>query len=99
MKFRRKRKRYVEEDENVFDGLTTTPTQSATQSAVVPTQNQYNQDENEVNDEEMEYILQLVKQHRDNAVKDAQAQDAMRQNQANKIVTDIENFLKQNKQR
>ncbi len=61
----------------------------------MPTMN--NQDNSSADDSMMDYILQQIKQNRDKQKQEDQNVFAYRQQQADKIVKDIEDYIKQNK--
>ena len=86
-----------DEEEDAESIVTNVP--SATTPATTPilgNQNQQNTG-NDDSDPMIEYILQQIKQNRDKQKQEDQTAFAYRQQQADKIVADIENYIKQNK--
>lgn len=88
-----------EEDAEEMTPGTATPTGVNTQNpqqaqgivAVAPEEK-----EEERPDPLVDQVIKLVQQYKDKQVSDAQMDYAYRQNQANKIVSDIEEFIKNN---
>lgn len=90
----------VGEDKVEEDDETSLNTQTPTgNNGTVPvTPNQTTETDNKDDSDPMiEYILQQVQKNKDKQIKDAQADYAYRQNQAQQIVKDIEEYIKQNK--
>lgn len=90
----------VGEDKVEEDDETSLNTQTPTgDNGTVPvTTNQTTETDNEDESDPMiEYILQQIQQNKDKQIQDAQADYAYRQQQAQKIVNDIEEYIKQNK--
>lgn len=69
----------------------------STTSVILNQTTNNNQDNNQDNDAMMTYILQQIKQNRDKQKQEDQSVFAYRQQQADKIVNDIEEYIKQNK--
>lgn len=65
--------------------------------SATPTEINDEKKDNELDNATLEYILQEIKKNKDKQVQDAQADFAYRQQQAQQIVTNIENYLKNNK--
>jgi hypothetical protein len=86
-----------EEDAEEMTPGTTTPTGTATNTqppaGTVPTAPE---EKDEEPDPLVDQVIKLVQQYKDKQVSDAQMDYAYRQNQANKIVSDIEEFIKNN---
>lgn len=95
----RKRKRIKEEDvETTIPSATPT---SNNGTNVVPAANpvavpNLNEDEKDKPDPMIEFILQQMQKNKDKQIQDAQMDYAYRQQQANKIVADIEDYIKKN---
>jgi hypothetical protein len=90
----------VGEDKVEEDDETSLNTQTPTgNNGTVPaTTNQTTETDNEDESDPMiEYILQQIQQNKDKQIQDAQFDYAYRQQQAEKIVNDIEEYIKQNK--
>lgn len=89
----------VEEDaESIIPNATSSSNNSTSSTTpVILNQTTNNQDNNQDNDAMMTYILQQIKQNRDKQKQEDQSVFAYRQQQADKIVNDIEEYIKQNK--
>ena len=85
-----------EEDAEEMTPGTATPTGSNTPTppAAIPASPE-DKEENEP-DPLVDQVIKLVQQYKDKQVSDAQMDYAYRQDQANKIVSDIEEFIKNN---
>lgn len=98
----RKRKRIKEEDAETMipsvtptgnNGTNSTSTVSTTNPIVAPNPSEDNKDKP---DPMIEFILQQMQKNKDKQIQDAQMDYAYRQQQANKIVADIEDYIKKN---
>lgn len=79
-----------DKEEDAESVVTTTP-------SITPTDSTEQNKDDEFDNATLEYILQQIKKNKDKQVQDAQADFAYRQQQAQQIVTDIEDYLKNNK--
>ena len=80
------------EEVNLNQNETSTPNSAST----LPLNSTNSDDEEEQQDPLVDQVIKLVQQYKDKQVSDAQQEYAYRQNQANKIVDDIEKFIKDN---
>lgn len=83
-----------EDDETSLNTQTPTGNNGTVPATINQTAETDNKDEP---DPMIEYILQQIQQNKDKQIQDAQADYAYRQQQAQKIVNDIEEYIKQNK--
>lgn len=88
----------VEEDaESIIPTMTSSSNNSTTSTAPIINSTTNNDQNNQDDDAMMTYILQQIKQNRDKQKQEDQNVFAYRQQQADKIVKDIEDYIKQNK--
>lgn len=98
----RKRKRIKEEDvETTIPSTTPTGNNGTNPTSAVPAANPTvapnpSEDEKDKPDPMIEFILQQMQKNKDKQIQDAQMDYAYRQQQANKIVADIEDYIKKN---
>ena len=98
----RKRKRIKEEDvETTIPSATPTGNNGTNPTPAVPAANPIvapnsSEDEKDKPDPMIEFILQQMQKNKDKQIQDAQMDYAYRQQQANKIVADIEDYIKKN---
>jgi len=98
----RKRKRIKEEDvETTIPSATPTGNNSTNSAPAIPVANSTtapnpNEDKKDKSDPMIEFILQQMQKNKDKQIQDAQMDYAYRQQQANKIVADIEDYIKKN---
>lgn len=84
------------EEEDAETVSTVTPTGNNGTAPVGATSLTQNEEEKDEPDPMIEYILQQMQQNKDKQMQDAQADYLYRQQQAEKIVKDIEDYIKQN---
>lgn len=98
----RKRKRIKEEDAETMipsatptgnNGTNAMPAATTANPTVAPNPSE---DEKDKPDPMIEFILQQMQKNKDKQIQDAQMDYAYRQQQANKIVADIEDYIKKN---
>lgn len=83
----------------IKEDSTSTPSATPTGNNFVQalSSNTSRNDKDEENDPIIDYILQQIKQNKDKQIQDEQAAYAYRQQQAEDLVKDIEEYLKKNK--
>lgn len=92
-------KKVVREDEenNISTINGNTQNASSTSATTLPIENK-DEDDDE-NDPTINYILQQIKQHNANQQQQDQMEFAVKQQQADKIIKDIEEYIKNNSQK
>lgn len=92
-------KKVVREDEenNISTINGNTQNTSSTSATTLPIENK-DEDDDE-NDPTINYILQQIKQHNANQQQQDQMEFAVKQQQADKIIKDIEEYIKNNSQK
>lgn len=91
-------KKILFKDEDAETPGTITPTGISTSSTTIPTSsiNTTNSDDKNEKDPMIEYILQELQKNKEKQVQDAQMDFAYRQQQADQIVKDIEDYIQKN---
>jgi hypothetical protein len=85
-----------EDDETTLNTQTPTGDNGTEPAPAATAPNPTEDDKNEEPDPMIEYILQQIQQNKEKQLQDAQADYAYRQHQAQQIVSDIEDYIKQN---
>lgn len=101
--YKRKGKRRVSEEdaEVATTSAAVNPVQTAipsnVQAATLAIQNDENDEDNDEMDATINYIINQLEQQKDNQYKYDTSEAALRQQQADQIIKDIQDYIKQNK--
>jgi hypothetical protein len=93
-------KKVEDEDDETAMNTQTPIGNNGTSPSPIPAANSTNDDEDDQKDNPtLDYIIQQIEENKDKQVQDAQADYLYRQQQAQKIVDDIKDFLRKNSQK